>query len=131
MAAGTGVPTLHPGGDPATAGGAPQDARPAWLDGPETLLLVEDDAGDMVLVQELLADSGVGATLSWVHSLAEAKHLLKHGGVPGCILLDLHLPDAHLLRDAAAGAQWSRGLLPPSGGPACLAAEHKTSSGDE
>ncbi len=94
MAAGTGVPTLHSNGDPATSGGAPQDGRPAWLEGPDTLLLVEDDAGDVVLVKELLADSGVRATLSWVHSLSEAKQFLKHGGVPGCILLDLHLPDA-------------------------------------
>jgi len=130
VAAGTGVPTLHPGGDPATAGGAPQDARPAWLDGPETLLLVEDDVGDMVLVEELLADSGVGATLSWAHSLAEAKHLLKHGGVPGCILLDLHLPDARGLEavtqilEAAPGAPVVvlTGLAEESAGLAAVAA---------
>ena len=129
MAAGTGVPTLRSDGDPATAG-APQDARPAWLEGPDTLLLVEDDAGDMVLVEELLADSGVEATLSWVHSLAEAKQQLKHGGVPGCILLDLHLPDARGLEavtqilEAAPGAPVVvlTGLAEESAGLAAVAA---------
>jgi serine phosphatase RsbU (regulator of sigma subunit) len=66
----------------------------AWPGDPETLLLVEDEAGDAVLVQELLADSGLRATLSLARSLAEAKELLKSRGMPGCILLDLHLPDA-------------------------------------
>ena len=130
MAAGTGVPTLHSNGDPATSGGVPQDTRPAWLEGPDTLLLVEDDAGDMVLVEELLTDSGVGATLSWVHSLAEAKQLLKRGGVPGCILLDLHLPDARGLEavtqilEAAPGAPVVvlTGLAEESAGLAAVAA---------
>ncbi|HEY2550895.1 MAG TPA: SpoIIE family protein phosphatase [Streptosporangiaceae bacterium] len=66
----------------------------AWLVDPQTLLLVEDDPGDMVLVEELLTDSGVGATLSWARSMAEATQLLRAEGVPGCVLLDLHLPDA-------------------------------------
>ncbi len=94
MAAGTGVPTLGSARETAAAGGSPPDERPAWLGDPETLLLVEDDAGDVILVEELLADSGVQATLSWVRSLAEAKERLRRGGIPGCILLDLHLPDA-------------------------------------
>ena len=64
----------------------------------ETLLLVEDDPGDAVLVEELLADSGVRATLSWARSLAEAKQLLRRAGVPTCILLDLHLPDVQGLQ---------------------------------
>jgi len=79
------------GRDPQDRSG--QDARPAWLGEPETLLLIEDDDGDALLVEELLADSGVRATLSWARSLAEAKKLLRGGAVPGCILLDLHLPD--------------------------------------
>lgn len=66
----------------------------AWLVDPQTLLLVEDDPGDMVLVEELLTDSGLGATLSWARSMAEARQLLQAEGVPGCVLLDLHLPDA-------------------------------------
>jgi len=64
-----------------------------WLGEPDTVLLVEDDAGDALLVEELLADSGVQASLTWVRSLAEAKDLAGRGQVPGCILLDLHLPD--------------------------------------
>jgi serine phosphatase RsbU (regulator of sigma subunit) len=71
------------------------DLPSAWLVDPETLLLVEDDPGDVVLVEELLADSGLRATLTWARSLAEAKERLSSDGIPGCILLDLHLPDAH------------------------------------
>jgi serine phosphatase RsbU (regulator of sigma subunit) len=48
----------------------------------------------MVLVEELLADCGIRASLSWVRSLGEARERLVHDGMPGCILLDLHLPDA-------------------------------------
>jgi serine phosphatase RsbU (regulator of sigma subunit) len=73
------------------------EAHAGWLVDPETLLLIEDDPGDAVLVEELLADSGVRATLSWVRSLAEAKDRLQRGAPPGCILLDLHLPDAQVL----------------------------------
>jgi serine phosphatase RsbU (regulator of sigma subunit) len=69
--------------------------RFAWLGDPETILLVEDDAGDVLLVGELLADSGVEASLSAVRSLAEATDLLSQGLIPGCVLLDLHLPDVH------------------------------------
>ena len=72
-------------------------ARPssAWLVEPQTLLLVEDDPADVVLVEELLADSGLRGTLTWARSLAEAKQRLRADAVPGCILLDLHLTDAH------------------------------------
>jgi len=74
--------------------GTPEEGSSAWLTEPETLLLVEDDPGDVVLVEELLVDSGLRATMSWARSLAEAKNLLKREAVPSCILLDLHLPDA-------------------------------------
>jgi serine phosphatase RsbU (regulator of sigma subunit) len=74
--------------------GTPAGQRPAWHEDPETLLLIEDDAGDAVLVEELLADSGMRATLTVARTLAEAKARLHSGGLPGCILLDLHLPDA-------------------------------------
>jgi CheY-like chemotaxis protein len=80
-------------GEPAVKG-IPDQQHPAWHEDPETLLLVEDDAGDAVLVEELLADSGMRATLTVARTLAEAKALLHSGGLPGCILLDLHLPDA-------------------------------------
>ena len=74
--------------------GAPEAQHPARPGDPETLLLVEDDPADAVLVEELLADSGLRATLSWARSLTEAKELLTSDGPHGCILLDLHLPDS-------------------------------------
>jgi serine phosphatase RsbU (regulator of sigma subunit) len=88
-----GLSVLRPSG----AGVVPDTAQAThstWLVDPETLLLVEDDPGDAVLVEELLAESGVRATLSWARSLAEAKERLLSDGVPDCVLLDLHLPDA-------------------------------------
>jgi len=78
----------------AVSAGSAAELHSAWLVDPETLLLVEDDPADMVLVEELLADSGVRTTLVWARTLAEAKERLRRDGVPGCILLDLHLPDA-------------------------------------
>jgi serine phosphatase RsbU (regulator of sigma subunit) len=89
------------------------------------LLLVEDDPGDAVLVEEILADSGLESTLTWCKTVAEAQRYLvdttgadrqdSGNGVTGstpsgrpdsagreggsssavCVLLDLHLPDAH------------------------------------
>ncbi|MFB4313789.1 PP2C family protein-serine/threonine phosphatase [Actinomadura sp. 21ATH] len=58
------------------------------------LLLVEDDAGDALLVEELLIDGNVPNRLTWVRSLAEAREALAGGGRSRCVLLDLHLPDA-------------------------------------
>jgi serine phosphatase RsbU (regulator of sigma subunit) len=78
----------------AVSAGSAAELRSAWLVSPQTVLLVEDDAADAVLVEELLADSGMRTTLTWARSLAEAKERLSRDGVPGCILLDLHLPDA-------------------------------------
>jgi serine phosphatase RsbU (regulator of sigma subunit) len=79
------VPTAQPAGE--------QDPS-SWLVDPDTLLLVEDDPGDALLVEELIADSGVIATLTWVRTLAEARAKLKTSQPPGCVLLDLNLPDA-------------------------------------
>ena len=109
---------------------APEDLSSDWLGDPETLLLVEDDEGDAVLVEELLADSGVRATLSWAPSLAVAKEMLKRDGVPDCILLDLRLPDAQDLEAvtqvlaAAPGAPVVvlTGLAEESAGLAAVAA---------
>jgi serine phosphatase RsbU (regulator of sigma subunit) len=72
----------------------PDPGRLAWLGDPDTILLVEDDEADVMLVEELLADSGMNASLTAVRSLAEAAGLLSQGTAPGCVLLDLHLPDA-------------------------------------
>ncbi|MFD4442969.1 PP2C family protein-serine/threonine phosphatase [Nocardia sp. NPDC058519] len=67
---------------------------------PLSVLLVEDDAGDALLVEELVADGPLGVNLHWVRSLAEAGHHLA-AGLPDCVLLDLHLPDAQGLEALA------------------------------
>ena len=109
---------------------SPDPARLAWLGDPETILLVEDDAGDVLLVEELLADSGMQASLTAVRSLAEASDLLSRGTAPGCVLLDLHLPDVQGLEAvtqmlaAAPGAPVVvlTGLAEESAGLAAVAA---------
>ncbi|MGW4487676.1 PP2C family protein-serine/threonine phosphatase [Amycolatopsis sp. NPDC004368] len=55
------------------------------------VLLIEDDDGDALIVEELLADAAVPTTLARAHTLAEA---LAGPVVADCILLDLQLPDA-------------------------------------
>jgi serine phosphatase RsbU (regulator of sigma subunit) len=73
-------------------------ARPAL---PERIriLLIEDDDGDALLVEEILLDAGAPFIVSRARSLAEASHALT--GV-GCVLLDLDLPDSHGL----TGIRW-------------------------
>ncbi|MEU3794242.1 PP2C family protein-serine/threonine phosphatase [Streptomyces fructofermentans] len=66
----------------------------AWGAEEPSVLLVEDDPGDALLVEELVADSALGMHLRWVRSMAEAREVLATE-VPDCVLLDLHLPDAH------------------------------------
>jgi serine phosphatase RsbU (regulator of sigma subunit) len=69
------------------------------------VLLVEDDDGDALLVEELFADAGMSVDLVHVRSLDEAVRALD----ADCVLLDLGLPDAvglgALERLLAAGAQ--------------------------
>lgn len=58
-----------------------------------TILLVEDDHGDAVLVQESLSEAGVpSASISWTRSLGDALRAVREG--PDCVLLDLGLPDS-------------------------------------
>lgn len=71
------------------------DAEPTGQDrvADATILLVEDDHGDALLVQASLFDVGVpDAAVTWTRSLAEALNALASR--PGCVLLDLGLPDA-------------------------------------
>ncbi|HEX3826700.1 MAG TPA: SpoIIE family protein phosphatase [Sporichthyaceae bacterium] len=56
------------------------------------VLLIEDDAGDALLVREMLAEAAPDADLVWARSLAEARELLALR--PACVLLDLQLPDS-------------------------------------
>lgn len=73
------------------------------------ILLVEDDAGDALLVEEMLADAGLGHTLIWTRTLADTLAELACTDVD-CILLDLNLPDAagfsllHAVLDASPAA---------------------------
>jgi serine phosphatase RsbU (regulator of sigma subunit) len=71
----------------------------AGLDGVVRVLLVEDDDGDALIVEELLTEAGADVTLRRARSLAEAKVL---AGDAACVLLDLGLPDSQGLQ----GLSW-------------------------
>lgn len=79
--------------------------------GPGTVLLVEDDDGDALLVEEYLEMSPGAIQVLRARNLAEALALLARRTAPECVLLDLHLPDAfgvdavsRLLKDAPGAA---------------------------
>ncbi|GAA3201041.1 fused response regulator/phosphatase [Actinocorallia longicatena] len=57
------------------------------------LLLIEDDEGDAVIVEDLLYESETAVEMIWVRTLKEAVAALDRAK-PDCVLLDLHLPDA-------------------------------------
>jgi serine phosphatase RsbU (regulator of sigma subunit) len=59
------------------------------------VLLIEDDDGDALLVEELLNEAGGGVTVQRVRRLAEARKLI-HSAT--CVLLDLGLPDSEGLQ---------------------------------
>lgn len=61
---------------------------------PLSVLLVEDDRGDALLVEELVADAGIDIRLTWAPSMADAETMLGRT-TPDCVLLDLNLPDAN------------------------------------
>ncbi|STZ62637.1 CheY-like receiver domain-containing protein [Mycolicibacterium tokaiense] len=58
-----------------------------------SLLLVEDDRADAVLVEELIADTAADIGLVWAPTMADAQRELA-AARPDCVLLDLNLPDA-------------------------------------
>ncbi|KIU16356.1 PP2C family protein-serine/threonine phosphatase [Mycolicibacterium llatzerense] len=58
-----------------------------------SLLLVEDDRGDALLVEELIADTAMDIDFHWSSTLSDAENRLAEVR-PDCVLLDLHLPDA-------------------------------------
>ncbi|MEU9736750.1 fused response regulator/phosphatase [Streptomyces sp. NPDC048002] len=93
-----------------------------------SVLLIEDDDADALLVEELVADCSPGMRLTWVRSLAEAREALTTAS-PDCVLLDLHLPDSTGLEGVAAVRQYAdvavvvlTGLAEESTGLAAVAA---------
>lgn len=78
---------------PAQHGPGPAGGGSVW-DVDAVILLVEDDAGDALLVEEMLADGELDSALTWCRTLAEARTFLAGCRTPCCVLLDLHLPDA-------------------------------------
>lgn len=58
----------------------------------QTILLIEDDAGDAFLVEELLASAAVPPKIIWARSLAESRDRLT--AEVQCVVVDLSLPDA-------------------------------------
>jgi serine phosphatase RsbU (regulator of sigma subunit) len=59
------------------------------------VLLIEDDDGDALLVDELLLDAGAPFSMSRARSMAEARAVLTN---ELCVLLDLELPDTRGLQ---------------------------------
>ncbi|OBF89898.1 fused response regulator/phosphatase [Mycobacterium sp. 852002-51152_SCH6134967] len=57
------------------------------------MLLVEDDRGDAILVEELIADADSNINVVWAPSMEDAEQHLEDSR-PDCVLLDLNLPDA-------------------------------------
>jgi serine phosphatase RsbU (regulator of sigma subunit) len=77
---------LHDQGSSASTGGG------AGLR-PFSVLLVEDDRGDAILVEELIADAEADIKVVWAPSMEDAEQHLQTSR-PDCVLLDLNLPDA-------------------------------------
>jgi serine phosphatase RsbU (regulator of sigma subunit) len=75
---------------PETVNTAPPD--PAAASSPIRILLVEDDDGDALLVEELLAISGADVDIVRAETLADARR--ENLERVDCVLLDLDLPDA-------------------------------------
>src|SRR5687768_11299927 len=60
-------------------------------EGPVRVLLVEDDPGDALLVEELLSETDLQVEIDRAISVADALPLLHRAD---CVLLDLALPDS-------------------------------------
>jgi serine phosphatase RsbU (regulator of sigma subunit) len=59
-----------------------------------SVLLVEDDRADALLVEELITDAAADITFAWAQSISDAERELARAR-PDCVLLDLNLPDAN------------------------------------
>jgi serine phosphatase RsbU (regulator of sigma subunit) len=71
------------------------------------ILLIEDDDGDALLVDELLLDAGAPFALRRARTLAEAIPMLPEAG---CVLLDLELPDSRGLAGVSRLQELAPGL---------------------
>ena len=70
------------------------DVNPALPGRRISLLLVEDDRADALLVEELIIDAAADIEMTVASSIADAERALSTA-VPDCVLLDLNLPDAN------------------------------------
>ena len=59
-----------------------------------SILLVEDDRADALLVEALIADAAADISCAWAQSVSAAERELSVAR-PDCVLLDLNLPDAN------------------------------------
>jgi serine phosphatase RsbU (regulator of sigma subunit) len=84
-----------------TSARVPAPTRPDALD----VLLIEDDDGDALLVEELLLDVAAPLVLHRARSMAQVPEQLS---TASCVLLDLGLPDARDL----AGLAWLQEQAP-------------------
>ncbi|WP_051712727.1 PP2C family protein-serine/threonine phosphatase [Spirillospora albida] len=94
------------------AGTEPAAGEPAdGVFGAEELriLLVEDDPGDALLVEDTLIDTGLKHDVTWVRSLADAEPHLAAGPGPDCVILDLHLGDVRGLPVLRRVLEWAPG----------------------
>jgi len=61
-----------------------------------SLLIIEDNKGDVRLIQEYLSESNIyNPSVKWAESIISAQNLLNKESEFDVILLDLNLPDAH------------------------------------
>jgi serine phosphatase RsbU (regulator of sigma subunit) len=72
----------------------PGDLEPAVTRRRLSLLLVEDDRADALLVEELIADANADIDMVVAPTMADAERELSVSQ-PDCVLLDLNLPDAN------------------------------------
>ena len=68
-----------------------QTSAPSMDQDQVQVLLVEDDDGDALLVEELLLEVGAAVTVHRARSLTQARALVSDAA---CVLLDLGLPDS-------------------------------------